>query len=496
MEQWNHIVTAAMMGSEKHPFNAAILPEALMPAATAIQQNANLSREEQFLQLAALTMNYRQCGVRPVEAASVTLPVAAEETLPYCSTLAMRVLKDIIAEDMEPLLQIWLEQCTKHQQLIHPAHIPAMLELAAFKKKWQPMVTACCGKRGEWLAKFNPAWKFTANQTEEDAWQTGSPEQRKQVLKDQRAADPAKAIKMLQAVWASEDANTKQAFLSLLDEGISEADLPFLQSQLTEKSKKVKSETIRLMLLIPSSPLVKKNEELLRQLVHLQKEKTLLGMSSKLKIKFEPAINLSKEELTELGIDVTNIQPGETKEEHIYNHLIRAVPVEFWETHLGLPGEKIIELLQSDEFGSRLMLALSGAVGKYKNRRWAEMLWQVTEKVYPDTLSLLPADKWEEVLVKNFDKSSDSFTRLAMDGEHIWSTRLCKLILGEAARNPYNFQRNVFLKCIRIMPDEIVHLLDEQKPAEDYKATFWKNTSDYIRQLIQIRRDLIKAFNA
>lgn len=496
MEQWNHIVTAAMMGSEKHPFNAAILPDEMMQAASVIQQNASLSREEQFLQLAALAMNYRQCGVRPVEAPSVTLPPAAEETLPYCSTLAMRVLKDIIAEDMEPLLQIWLEQCGKKQQLIHPAYIPAMLELAAFKKKWQPLVTACCGRRGEWLSKFNPSWKFSANQSEEDAWQTGSLEQRKQVLKDQRTTSPEKAIDMLQAVWATEDANTKQSFLPLLREGISESDLPFLQSLLTEKSKKVKAEAVDLLLLIPSSPLVKKYEEHLSKLVKLHKEKTLLGMSSKLKILFEPAVNYSKEELAELGIDPAASLPGLTKEEFIYYQLVKAVPATFWENYFELPGDKIVELLQSDETGNKLLPALVLSVAEHQDKRWAEILLQGCKTLYTDIIPLLPAAKWEECLVRYFDKNPDAMIRLAMDGEHVWSTRLCKLILEETARNPYNYQRNLFLKCIRVMPDEIVHLLDEQKPAEDYKATFWKNTSDYIRQLIQIKRDLIKAFNA
>ncbi len=115
----------------------------------------------------------------------------------------MQVLKDIVGEDMDTLIRHWLIQLRRKKSLIHPGYIPVMLEQAVYNKKWQPLVTACCGKRGEWLSRFNPAWKFSANQTVDDAWLTGTPEQRKQALREQRATDPQQAITMLQVNLAT-----------------------------------------------------------------------------------------------------------------------------------------------------------------------------------------------------------------------------------------------------------------------------------------------------
>ncbi|MBO9635051.1 MAG: hypothetical protein J7578_18220, partial [Chitinophagaceae bacterium] len=374
MEYWDQIVTAAMMGTDKAQVNTSDLPEGLKQATAMIFDNTSISKEEQFLQLASLLMNYRQCGVSSLPDPGITSSVAPEEGLPYCSKAAMHLLIEVVDEGLDTLIQLWLHRCMEKQQLIHPSFVPVMLDAALQQKKWQPFVTACCGHRGEWLSRFNPAWEFSAHRSVDDAWQTGTAEQRKQVLRDRRATDPAAAIKMLQAVWSQEDAGTKQGFLEILNENISETDLPFLESLLVEKSKKVKAETIKLMLLIPSSSIIKQYEGTLKKLVTLQKERTLLGMGSKLRLHFAPASNIQKE-ATELGLEVKSGEAGYSNEEWIYYQLISAVQPAFWEQYLGQPGEKVMELFNADELGKKMMPALVLAAVANKDKRWGELLF-------------------------------------------------------------------------------------------------------------------------
>ena len=495
MEHWNQIVTAAMMGTDKSPLSAAGLPDELSGAAGMIIDNKSISKEEQFLQLAALLMNFRQSGVSALPDPGIAAEVAPVETLSWCSIQAMQVLKDIVGEDLDTLIHYWLIRCAEKQQLIHPSLIPAMLEQALYNKKWQPLVAACCGKRGEWLSRFNPAWKFSANQTVDDAWQTGTPEQRKQVLREQRASNPQQAITMLQAIWPQEDAGTKQGFLELLDENISETDLPFLELQFTEKSKKVKAEAVRLMLLVPSSSIIKKYENTLKKLVILQKEKTLLGMSSRLKLQYAPTDSI-KQEITELALESKCGQPGYSNEEWVYYQLVKAVQPAFWEQYLQQPGEKIIELFQADELGKKMIPALVLSAVANKDNRWGELLFTNAAIVYTEVLPLIPQQKREEYMLQYFEKLPDEMTDMAFQSEKPWSLPLAMKVLTQFATNPYRYQKNMLLKHVMLIPDEVTGMLSSIQPQEDYKGTMWQNTSHFLRRILEYKKEIIQAFNA
>ncbi|MGN6420921.1 MAG: DUF5691 domain-containing protein [Pseudobacter sp.] len=494
MEHWNQIVTAAMMGTDKSLVNASALPAELSEAAALITANTNIGKEEQFLQLGALLMNFRQCGVTALPDPGVNVSKAAAELLPYCSNNAMQRLQDVVAEDMDSLTLLWLQLCTQKKQLIQPAYVPTMLEQATYNKKWQPMVTACCGKRGEWLSQFNNAWNFSANQTADDAWQTGSPEQRKQVLRDQRAVNPSEAIAMLQAVWPQEDANTKQGFLELLYDNISGRDLAFLEPLLAEKSKKVKAEAVQLLLLIPTSGLIRKYEDTLKKLVTVQKEKTLLGMSSKLKLHFAPAESIKKEQAA-LGLEPKSTEHGYSDEEFIYYQLLRSVQPAFWERYLELPGDKIVELFQSDALGKKLIPALVLAAVANKDKRWGEILFSKSDVLYTDVLPLLPKEKREASMLRFFDSAAQDIMKAAFESDSPWSLPLASKVMIHIANNPYQYPKNMMQKHIRLIPDEVAGYLDSIKVQEEYKMNLWRSTAAYLKQLLNTRKEIINAFN-
>ena len=75
MQTWEQIIYTALVGTDKRPPGANELPEALSEAAALIQQSTT-DKEEQFLQLASLAFNYRQCGTMPVKKDSVTIEKA------------------------------------------------------------------------------------------------------------------------------------------------------------------------------------------------------------------------------------------------------------------------------------------------------------------------------------------------------------------------------------------------------------------------------------
>ena len=79
MEFWNNIINASMIGTDKKMIRADELPADLTEAAALIDANNNLDREEKFLQLSALSFNYRQAGAQPLHKDGVSLPIAPAE---------------------------------------------------------------------------------------------------------------------------------------------------------------------------------------------------------------------------------------------------------------------------------------------------------------------------------------------------------------------------------------------------------------------------------
>ncbi|HUP10613.1 MAG TPA: DUF5691 domain-containing protein, partial [Niastella sp.] len=264
MQTWDQIINTALLGTDKRPPVANDLPEALSEAAALIQQSTT-DKEEQFLQLASLAFNYRQCGTMPVKNESVTIEKAGAEEKQYCSRLAMQTLKDILDSESNSLLQFWLQHCSEKERIVAPEFVPLLMNVGIQQKKLQNLVVACCGNRGEWLSRFNPEWNFSMATTDEELWQTGSAEQRKTVLEQLRKTDADTARNWLIKTWPQEDAGTKIEFMLLLGINIGAADIEFLESLSREKSKKVKEIAIWLLKQIPESSVVKQYQQLLQQ---------------------------------------------------------------------------------------------------------------------------------------------------------------------------------------------------------------------------------------
>jgi len=483
-----------MVGTDKKQISAAELPADLQEAATIIYANEAIDKEEKFLQITAVAFNYRQAGVMPLHKETVTLPQCAPEEKTYCNTSAMQVLKDIQSEESIPLLKFWLQQCNVKDQLVQPEFIPSLLAEGVQQKKLQTLIVACCGKRGEWLSSFNEAWNFSQNQTAEQRWQTGTPEQRRAILKDTRTSDPALAREWLQQTWPQEDANTKTAFLEIFAINISETDIIFLESLSAEKSKKVKEEAINLLKCIPASAIVQLYQQVLQLSVQLKKEKALFGLSSKMVLQFQlpPVFD---ESIFKTGIDKLSNNKEFTDDEFILIQLIQSVPPTFWEKQLAVDPKTIIEQFQKDDIGKKMMPALVIATTKFKDAQWAIHLMQHSSVFYIEIIPLLPLQQQEQYSNQFFEQFADSIIQYAVQRDTEWSTTLTKNIFRHLAKNPYNYTRSFFSQYIHLIPAPIVAELEKCTPPEEHLRTMWSNTSDYIIKLISLKIQTLKAFN-
>ena len=494
MEFWNDIINTAMIGTDKKSVSVNDLPVALQQAAAFIYANNTIDKDEQFLQLAAVCFNYRQAGILPLHKETITLAQCPTEEKLYCNNAAMQVLKDIFLEESTSLLKYWLQQCDAKRQVAHPQIIPSLLMQGVQQKKLQSLIASCCGKRGEWLSRFNEAWNFSQNQTAEQLWQTGTPEQRKTIFKETRIAEPAVAAAWLQQAWPQEDANTKIGFLEIFSISVNETDIPFLTSLATEKSKKVKDEAVNLLKQIASSDIVQLYQQALQQSVELKKEKTLLGLSSKMMLQFHLPLSID-ESIFKTGIEKLSNNKYFSDDEFIIFQLIQAVPPVFWEKQFAMDAGTIIDLFQKNSIGKKLAPALAAAAIQFKTAGWAVQLIEQDEDFYAGLLPLLPLPQQEKYSNKFFEKHTESIIQYAVQREAEWSNELTTNILRHVAKNPYHYHRSFFNHHIQLIPASIIIGLQKIVLTDEGLQVMWNNTSDYIIKLISLKTKVLKAFN-
>jgi hypothetical protein len=495
MSQWQAILNTALLGTDKRLPTADELSSDLQEAAGLVLEGKATDKEEQFLQLAALVFNYRQCGVVPLRLEGVGIEPADEEDKAYCSPYSMQVLKDILDTGNIPLLTMWLEACVGKGQIVQPDVLPVLLSLGMQHKKLQPLLGACCGKRGAWLSKFNPEWNFTISTSPEEVWQTGTLEQRKAVLQELRAADPIMAREWLQGTWAQEDANTKTELLGMLSDKIGEADIVFLESLSTEKSKKVKELALQLLKQIPTSTIVQQYQAVLRQAVVLKQERSMMGMKSKSSLEIQLPDGID-ESIYKSGIDKLSSHKSLSDEEYIVYQLAQVTPPSFWEQQFNIDPESIIELLQKSGVGKRLLPALAHAVVLGSDTGWALAFMNRSDVFYGDMLPLLPVDKQEHYSIRYFEKHADTIIQNAVQRSDEWSLAFAQLVLPYTARSPYQYNRQFYEQHIEQIPVLIAGELDKYKPKEESQQSLWNNISAYLKKLLGLKTQIFQSFNA
>ena len=490
MQFWDHIINTALLGTDKRAISIKELPAAMEEAAIQVQQNNSIDKEEQFLQIAAMAFNYRQCGITPLQKEGITITKADAEEKQYSSALAMQTLKDILETESNSLLHFWLQQCVAKELIVIPDLVPVLFNTAVQQKKLQNLVVACCGKRGEWLSRFNSDWNFSTAVTNEELWQTGSPEQRKTVLQQLRQSNPVQAREWLQQAWPQEDANTKAELLPILSINSSEEDITFLESLSTEKSKKVKDEALKLLKQIPGSAIIQKYWQVVQQSVTTTSGKWF----SKEKVHLQLAH--VDDSIFKSGIQQLSDQKDVSDESFILYQLVSFIPPDKWEKHFDSDPRTIIQLFKRDKDTEKLIPAIGMAAGRFKNITWGRILMEDVNTFYYDLALLLPRNEREQYLLRYFDHISEMAIKyLTEKDEGEWGLEITKAFLKHTAKGPHQYNRAFYSKHIHHMPVTVLPELEKCSPPEEHLKTYWNNTSEYIAKLIKLKIKTIQSFN-
>ncbi|MFD3678027.1 DUF5691 domain-containing protein [Streptomyces sp. NPDC058613] len=262
---WEALVGAALLGTDRRRGGGpAGSPQALLDAA-------------------AVHAVRRRAGLRPAEAAARPDP-APRDPRPAPPDAARRRLAQLLAgrtagngsgrrgaaPDLTELLPQWLAAAARHGYRSPAALVPALLDAARARTDLRPQALALAGARGLWLARLNPDWRFalrggaggagelpeaTDPAGVERLWQEGLFAERVALLGLVRAHQPAAALRLLQTTWSTERAEDRLMFLDSLRAGLSDADEPFLEAALGDRSRNVRATAAELLSALPRSAL-------------------------------------------------------------------------------------------------------------------------------------------------------------------------------------------------------------------------------------------------
>ncbi|RFS26846.1 hypothetical protein DVR12_03410 [Chitinophaga silvatica] len=481
MDHWNHIVNTALLGTSRKMPGTQDFQGSLQEPAQLILANQDSDKEEQFLQLTALTYGFHQSGAQPILAEVAPAPECKQEVRQYCSNTAISVLKQVLEIDSIPLLQSWLEYCAFHQLLIPPAMLPTLLDKAWKYKTLRTLTATAGGHRAEWLGLFNNDWNFSkVVETPTDKWQNGATAQRVEALKELRIADPVTALSWLQETWSKEGASVKTELLAAIEPTIQANDQEWLESLTNERSKQVKDGVLRLLKKLPSSTIHQKYWQIAAEAIQ---PRFLLGPTVAL-----PHID---ESIFQSGIDKLSNDKKISDETYILSQIIALVHPSNWETQLDKSPGEVISFFQKHKSLQAFVPSLIQATIWFQYQPWAKELMQQSQSLYIEIIPLLPEYQQQEVCEQFFEQQSEAIVKCAGGFKEEWNLALAKKILTFAATQPYVYNQTYMNNTIHLIPVSIADTLDDIQAPDNWQTGYWSNIKSHLHRLIQVKKQVL-----
>ncbi|MEV3992173.1 DUF5691 domain-containing protein [Streptomyces sp. NPDC049837] len=379
---WEDLVTTALLGTDRRPPAADVLaPGKDAPAA--------------LLDAAALHTVRRRAGLLPGPAAALPEP-APHDDRPPLPDAARRRLGQLLADrsgassgggrrgaapDLTELLPQWLAAADEHGYRAPAAALPALLDTARARTDLRPAALAFAGPRGLWLARLNPEWRFALrgasggtalpDPADQDAvrrlWEEGLFAERVAVLGAVRAHDPAAAVALLASTWPTERAEDRLMFLDSLRGDLSDADEPFLEQALSDRSRNVRSTAAELLSALPHSALAHRMAE---------RASTCVGLD---RTGGDALITVEAPHECDAGMQRDGVLPdppsGRGERSWWLGQLVESAPLSLWPSRLGgrTPVE-IVALPVADDWRDELHAAWCRAAVRQRDPAWARAL--------------------------------------------------------------------------------------------------------------------------
>lgn len=323
------------------------------PLDTLLPENGSAIEARLWLAIGALDL-WQRSGYRAAQMPDhAETQAAAPDSLPPCPSRAEGMLALLLrGVHAAGLLSEWLQLLHRHGARLPARFLPNLLDAATRQPRLRPLVVPVLDERGHWLARPRPEWAWAANGPAPAqralSWDTGSIEQRVATLHAWREDDPAAALQMLTAAWATEPPEYRAALLPALAIRLGPGDEDFIESALDDRRKEVRAAAQRLLAELPGSRLSQRMRARVQPL--LQVEQRLLR-PARLQLALPGDIDAP---MRRDGIDA-NPWPGAGKKAGWVIDMLAAVDPQVWEQAFERTPRKLLALAESSEFAAALI---------------------------------------------------------------------------------------------------------------------------------------------
>ena len=369
MTAWDELVSVALVGTERKPVPATVTTDVAVALGAELPAAAP---ELAVLTAAGVLASYRRAGWAPPRDGVVPEP-APEDDRPLASTTAVQLLELLLGGQVSVyggvgfLVAEWLERCAASGRRPPERLLPQLLTGASGDRSLRAPTVAAGGARLRWLAARNPDWAWAAAAPTEvtdpaEAWTTGSKDVRLGFLAELRATDPEAARTLVESTWTGEAAKDRATILATFATGLADADEPFLEAALDDRSAPVRTTAAALLTRLPNSHLACRMTDRLAPLV---------GIGGRLRKKLEVTLPDELDPAARRdGIVDTGAPPKVGPKAWWLTQIVAATPLLFWERHLGLDAAAVARLVDTPEVAK----GLAAAAARQRDRVWANAL--------------------------------------------------------------------------------------------------------------------------
>ena len=258
--------------------------------------------------------------------------------------------------------------------------LPAALDLSRRSLALRPGVAGVLGERGRWLAALRDDWRHAAGVPDgaavQIAWDQGSLDQRRTLLREQRLQDPAAARKRLATTLPELPAHERAELAAVLVDGLGGDDEALLDSLRTDRSREVRQVALKLLLRLPTAAHPRRAGA--RMAAQLKPTRALLGPRWTLDAPLAAADDWAADQ-----VDAERPKHEALGERAWWLYqLVRQLPLAWWPTHTGQTPAELLAWASGSDWAEALQ------------RGWHEVLLAAPDLTWADAM----LDAWPGAL--------------------------------------------------------------------------------------------------